>query len=195
MKPPFLTKRRPFPDGWGILLRSLYGILAQITVNSAGWQARTGIPTVAWDIDPSAVEQDYLRVRSENEKNLLPLMLDLTNPSPALGWENKERDSLSQRGPVDAIFALALIHHLAISNNIPLTRLVDFFSGLCRWLVIEWVPKTDSQVQKLLRTRKDIFTKYNIEGFESEFGRRFQILDKVSLNQSDRVLYLLEIKS
>jgi len=154
-----------------------------------------GIPTVAWDIDPSAVEQDYLRVRRENEKNLLPLMLDLTNPSPALGWENKERDSLSQRGPVDAIFALALIHHLAISNNIPLTRLVDFFSGLCRWLVIEWVPKTDSQVQKLLRTRKDIFSKYNIEEFESEFGRRFQILDKVSLNQSDRVLYLLQIKS
>jgi hypothetical protein len=155
----------------------------------------SGIPTVAWDIDPSAVEQDYLRVGRDNEKNLLPLMLDLTNPSPALGWENKERDSLSQRGPVDAIFALALIHHLAISNNIPLTRLVDFFSGLCRWLVIEWVPKTDSQVQKLLRTRKDIFSKYNIEDFESEFGRRFQILDKVSLNQSDRVLYLLEIKS
>ena len=102
-----------------------------------------GIPTVAWDIDPSAVEQNYLRVKDEKEKYLLPLVLDLTNPSPALGWANKERDSLHQRGPVDAIFALALIHHLAISNNVPFQRLADFFSDLGRWLVIEWVPKQD----------------------------------------------------
>ena len=154
----------------------------------------SGIPTIAWDIDPSAVEQNYLRVISEKENNLLPLILDLTNPSPALGWANKERDSLYQRGPVDLIFGLALIHHLAISNNVPLPRLADFFSGLCRWLVIEWVPKTDSQVQKLLHTRKDIFDCYTIEGFEAAFGKWFQIYDKVSLNQSERQLFLLKNK-
>lgn len=153
-----------------------------------------GIPTIAWDIDPSAIEQNYLRVKSEKEKNLLPLILDLTNPSPALGWAHEERDSLHQRGPVDVIFGLALIHHLAISNNVPLPRLADFFSGLCRWLVIEWVPKTDSQVQKLLRTRKDIFDCYTIDGFEAAFGKRFQIYDKVSLNQSERQLFLLKNK-
>ena len=71
----------------------------------------------------------YLRVKSEKEQNLLPLVLDLTNPSPALGWDNAERDSLSQRGPVDAVFALALIHHLAISNNVPLTRAGGFLRG------------------------------------------------------------------
>jgi hypothetical protein len=98
-----------------------------------------GIPTIAWDIDPSAVEQNYVRIKSGKEQNLLPLVLDLTNPSPALGWANEERESLGQRGPVDAVFALALIHHLAISNNVPLPRLADFFAGLCRWLVIEWV--------------------------------------------------------
>lgn len=153
-----------------------------------------GIPTVAWDIDPSAVEQDYLRIRSEKEQSLLPLVLDLTNPSPALGWANEERDSLSQRGPVNMVFALALIHHLAISNNVPLPRLADFFAGLGRWLVIEWVPKTDSQVQKLLRTRKDIFDGYTREGLESAFGTRFHIRESVDVNQSERRMYLLERK-
>jgi hypothetical protein len=154
--------------------------------------SEAGIPTVAWDIDPSAVEQNYLRVKSEKEQTLLPLVLDLTNPSPALGWANAERDSLGQRGPVDAVFALALIHHLAISNNVPLPRLADCFAGLCRWLIIEWVPKSDSQVQKLLRTRKDIFDGYTREGFESAFGARFHVREAVDVNQSERSLYLLE---
>lgn len=154
-----------------------------------------GIPAIAWDIDPSAVEQDVLRVKSEKEKNLLPLVLDLTNPSPALGWDNEERDSLSQRGPVDAVFALALIHHLAISNNVPLTRVADFFAGLCQWLIIEWVPKSDSQVQKLLRTRKDIFDGYTREGFEAAFGTRFHVREAVDVNQSERRMYLFEKKN
>lgn len=154
-----------------------------------------GIPTIAWDIDPSAVEQNYLRVKSEKEQNLLPLVLDLTNPSPALGWANAERDSLGQRGPADAVFALALIHHLAISNNVPLPRLADFFAGLCRWLVIEWVPKSDSQVQKLLRSRKDIFDGYTREGFESAFGARFHVREAVDVKQSERRMYLLERKN
>ena len=74
-----------------------------------------------------------------------------------------------------SVFALALIHHLAISNNVPLARLADFFAELCQWLIIEWVPKSDSQVQKMMRTRKDIFEKYTREGFESAFGTRFHI--------------------
>jgi hypothetical protein len=154
--------------------------------------SESGIQTIAWDIDPSAVEQDYLHIKAEKEQNLLPLVLDLTNPSPALGWANEERDSLGQRGPVDAVFALALIHHLAISNNVPLTRLADFFAGLCQWLVIEWVPKSDSQVQKLLRTRRDIFDGYTREGFESAFGTRFHVREAADVNQSERRMYLLE---
>ncbi len=150
-----------------------------------------GISALAWDIDPSAVEQNYLRLKADKEQNLLPLLLDLTNPSPALGWDNAERDSLAQRGPADAVFALALIHHLAISNNVPLPRLADFFAGLSRWLIIEWVPKSDSQVQKLLRTRKDIFESYTREGFESAFGARFHIREAVDVRESERTMYLL----
>ena len=102
-----------------------------------------GIPTIAFDIDPGAVELNYLSSRKDIEQNILPLLSDLTNPSPAIGWENQERQSLAERGPVDAIFALALIHHLVISNNVPLNRLASFFQHLGRWLVIEFVPKSD----------------------------------------------------
>ena len=154
-----------------------------------------GIPTVAWDIDPSAVEQNYRRIRSAKEQNLLPLVLDLTNPSPALGWANAERDSFGQRGPVDMAFALALIHHLAISNNVPLSRVADFFADNCQRLVIEWVPKSDSQVQKLLRSRKDIFDGYARDGFESAFETRFKIASAVDVPETERRLYLLETRA
>ncbi|MDO9302434.1 MAG: class I SAM-dependent methyltransferase, partial [Anaerolineales bacterium] len=128
--------------------------------------ASSGAFTVSFDIDPAAVEQNYRTVKTKKEQNILPLVLDLTNPSPALGWDNSERDSFGARGPVDMALALAVIHHLAISNNVPLPQLADFFAACCKWLVIEFVPKSDSQVQKLLTSREDIFPSYTREGFE-----------------------------
>jgi len=110
--------------------------------------AESGAFTVSFDIDPAAVEQNYRTAKTKKEQNILPLVLDLTNPSPALGWDNSERDSVGARGPADMILALAVIHHLAISNNVPLPQLANFFVAHCNWLVIEFVPKTDSQVQK-----------------------------------------------
>jgi len=151
-----------------------------------------GVDTVAFDIDPAAVEQNYRQIRAEKEQNLLPLVLDLTNPSPAIGWHNRERDSLVERAPVDVVMALALIHHLAISNNVPLTQLAEFFHELGRWLVIEFVPKSDSQVQKLLISREDIFPEYNRTDFERVFGECFHIREAVAVDESDRYLYLME---
>ena len=148
--------------------------------------------TVSFDIDPAAVEQNYRQVKSAKEENLLPLVLDLTNPSPALGWHNKERDSFTDRAPADMVFALALIHHLAISNNLPLQQLADFFSDTGKWLIIEFVPKSDSQVKKLLQSREDIFDEYTLEDFERVFASRFNIQKKISINESERHLYLME---
>ena len=147
---------------------------------------------VAFDIDPLAVEQNYLQMKEAGEKNILPLILDLTNPSPALGWDNRERDSLAQRGPADLVLALALVHHLAISNNVPLPQIADFFAGIGHWLVIEFIPKSDSQVRKLLRSREDIFSHYTREDFEQSFGRRFKIHASVQIRESERTLYLME---
>ncbi len=148
------------------------------------------IPTIAFDIDPACVELNYREIFQNKEQNLLPLLLDLTNPSPGIGWQNEERNSLIQRGPADMVLALALIHHLAISNNVPLQRIAEFFSKICRWLIIEFVPKTDSQVRKLLMNRKDIFPAYDEEHFENSFKRYFTIEQKVPVNNSERVVYL-----
>jgi hypothetical protein len=153
-----------------------------------------GSYTIAFDIDPAAVEQNYLQVKKNKDTLMLPLVMDFTNPSPSLGWHNQERHSLLERAPADALLALALIHHLAISNNVPLPLLAEYFQSLGKSLVIEWVPKDDSQVQKLLASRQDIFSDYHQESFEAAFGNYFHIKEKVSIQDSPRVLYLLERK-
>ncbi len=150
-----------------------------------------GIPTVSFDIDPSAVEKNYLESVKRGETCTLPLVLDLTNPSPGIGWENRERMSFLERGPADVVFALALIHHLAISNNLPFRKVAHFFSQVCRSLIIEFVPKSDSQVQKLLSSREDIFGEYDQPSFEREFAKFFTILRSEPIADTDRVLYLM----
>lgn len=151
-----------------------------------------GIFTIAFDIDPAAVERNYRIAKSKKEQNIVPLLLDLTNPSPAIGWHNRERDALLGRAPADMVLALALIHHLAISNNVPMRQLSDFFADTGKWLIIEFVPKSDSQVQKLLASRKDIFSSYTIESFEEAFMERFLIHEKAAIKESERFLYLME---
>ena len=151
-----------------------------------------GAYVVSSDIDPTAVEQNYRQMKEEKAQNLLPLLIDLTNPSPSIGWANEERDSFAARGPADLVLALALIHHLAISNNVPLLQVADYFADVGKWLIIEFVPKSDSQVQKLLVSREDIFPNYTREGFESAFEQRFRITEAVNVHESERVLYLME---
>jgi hypothetical protein len=153
-----------------------------------------GALTVAFDIDPAAVEQNYQKVKNNQETRILPLVMDFTNPSPALGWHNHERQSLLERSPADVLMALALIHHLTISNNVPLPMLADYLHHLGHRLIIEWVPKDDSQVQKLLASRKDIFPTYHQAGFEAAFDEFFTISEKIPIQDSSRVLYLMQGK-
>jgi hypothetical protein len=154
--------------------------------------AESGAYVASFDFDPAAVEQNYRAVKADKTRNLLPLLLDLTNPSPALGWANRERASIGQRGPADLALALAVIHHLAISNNVPLPQLAAYFAEMAKWLVIEFVPKSDSQVRKLLASRADIFPNYTFDGFESAFEASFKIREKVAVQESERFLYLME---
>jgi len=153
--------------------------------------ASEGIATVAWDVDIAAVEKAYRYVRKEKTGNLLPLVQDLTNPSPSLGWAASERDSLAARGPADVILALALIHHLAIGNNVPLPWIARNWADLAAWAIVEFVPKEDSQVQRLLRARKDVFPTYDQAGFEGAFGERFEIRRRQKIAGTERTLYLL----
>jgi len=154
--------------------------------------AEKGIRTVSFDIDPACVEMNYRDCVSEGETEILPLLLDLTNPSPAIGWGNEERTGIFERGRADTVLALALVHHLAIANNVPIDRIAGFFGDICSALIIEFVPKSDSQAQRMLSTREDIFSGYSREAFEHEFGKRFRILQAQKITDSERTVYLME---
>jgi ribosomal protein L11 methylase PrmA len=153
---------------------------------------RIGIKTIAFDVDPAAVEEGYLAARQEKARHVLPLVLDIVNPSPALGWANRERLSLAERGPADMALALALVHHLAITHNISFAMMADYFAETCRFLVIEFVPRGDSQVERLLRNRADIFADYTQEKFESVFDQRFKMQERRVIPDTKRTLYLME---
>jgi ribosomal protein L11 methylase PrmA len=156
--------------------------------------SRAGADTVAFDIDPAAVEYNWREARREGGAQPLPLLLDLTNPSPGLGWAGAERASLEQRGPADCVMALALIHHIAISNNVPLANVARYLSRLGRHLIIEFVPKADSQVRRLLASREDIFGNYDQAGFEAAFSTCFNIVRAEPIPGSERTLYLMSGK-
>lgn len=149
---------------------------------------------VSYDIDHTAVDKHYRALRANNIKNILPLLLDLTNPSPAIGFDNNERLTVEVRANWDCVMALALIHHLSISNNLPFEQIAEYFAKLAKFLIIEFVPKDDSQVAKLLLNRKDIFPNYTLEYFEQIFSSRFDLLEKELLADSTRVLYLFKRK-
>ena len=102
--------------------------------------------------------------------------------------------SLIQRGPADTVLALALLHHLAISNNVPLNLIAELLARICNSLIIEFVPKSDAQVQKLLSSREDVFEDYNQQRFEAEFEKYFAIRDHIRIRDSERTLYLMEGK-
>ena len=140
------------------------------------------------------MERAYLDGKKAKQQNFLPLRMDLTNPSPSLGWAHGERDSLAERGPADVVMALALVHHLAISNNVPLPAVADFFRRLGKSLIIEFVPKQDPQVQRLLENRDDIFTNYHQDGFEQAFGEHFSMRESEPVGAEGRVLYLMQAK-
>lgn len=153
--------------------------------------ADKGMDVVSFDADHSCVEKNYAECIEKKRTNVLPILLDLTNPSPAIGWDNRERLSLSERGPADTALALALIHHLAIANNLPMDKIAEFFSKICRRLIIEFVPKTDSQVKRLLISREDIFSCYSQESFEKEFSEFFDICSAEHIDGTDRKLYYM----
>ena len=153
--------------------------------------ADLGREVVAFDIDPGAAERLYARVRADGRSDILPLVMDLANPSPGLGWATAERRSLADRADADTLLALALVHHLAIGRNVPLAEIGGWFARLGRQLVVEWVPREDAMVQRLLATREDVFDDYTIEGFRTSFGQAWSIVEEAPIAGTQRVLFSL----
>ena len=180
-----------------LLERAKPTVLCDIGANSGLFSrlaSDRNIYTIATDNDPMAVEQNYMYSVNQGEKKILPLIIDITNPSSGIGWLNQERTSFLERLNVDTVMALALIHHLVISNNLQLGQIAQMFSSVCKSLIIEFVPKSDSQTQRLLISRKDIFGDYTQEAFEDEFSQYFIIEQSSRIKESDRTLYLMRKK-
>ena len=150
------------------------------------------------DIDNNAVDANYYTIRKNKEEYILPFVLDVLNPSPAIGFNNKERasfiDRISSLAP-DVTLALAVIHHMSLSGNIPFNMSAQFFASFSNYLVIEFPNREDSWVQRLLKSKgtfKDHFDSYNINHFEVEYLKYFTLEDKVAIKNSERVMYLLK---
>lgn len=161
------------------------GVFSQLAVAN-------GFYTIASDMDPYCINNLYLAIKKAGSANLQPLIADLSNPSPAIGVNNAERTQLTERIRSDAGMALALVHHLAIGKNIPFGSIAEFFARVVnKYLIIEFVPKSDEKVQLMLRGKKDIYTSYSEETFAKEFGDRFRLIEKQPVGDSGRVMYLL----
>jgi hypothetical protein len=146
---------------------------------------------VAADGDHVVVEQLYRTLRAEKEARILPLVLDVADPSPGLGWRGRERAALDQRGRPDLVLALALVHHLAITRNVPLAELVDWLAGLGGALVVEFVTPEDAMVERLLAPKREgLHGDYRRDEFERALGDRFSVANTLEVCGGRRVLYL-----
>ena len=149
---------------------------------------------IAVDFDSNCVNELYKKTRKEKVKNINPLVATLNTPSPTIGWANTERSSLTHRLNADLILALALVHHLAISNNVPLLKIAEWFAGMGRYLLIEFVPKEDEKVKQLLLHRTDIFSEYDVANFKKDFGNYYNFIQELKVGDTGRVLFLMERK-
>jgi hypothetical protein len=155
---------------------------------------------IVTDIDSNAVEQNYRRARDEEEENMLTFVSDVLQPAPGIGFNNTERNSLVDRlidyAP-DMTMALALIHHLTLSGNVPFEKSADFFAKFSKNLIIEFPKREDSWVESLLVRKREFinhFDFYNEGEFEKGFSKYFEIVQKEQIAGTQRILYLLKRK-
>ncbi len=151
--------------------------------------AKAGAYTVSADYDPVAIEKSYASIANQR---LLPVVMDLMNPNVGAGWAGIERKSFLERYQSEMVLALALVHHLAIANNLPLEMIARHFAQMGKYLVVEFIPKDDSQVKRLLAQREDIFPDYDQNNFEKVFGGEYKIVGQQAIKGSSRTVYLME---
>jgi hypothetical protein len=146
------------------------------------------------DADPVAVNRNYVACRDEGIADVTPLIVDLTNPSPDVGFANPERPALAQRSKPDLAMALALIHHLAITHNLPFRYVARWLAALCGHLIIEFVPRQDPQVKCLLLNRKETFADYREDQFREAFSKEFVVLQEAPIANTERKLFLMQLR-
>lgn len=154
--------------------------------------AERGIRTISADFDHFSINNLYKKIRQQSISNLHPVVLDLSNPSPAIGVNNEERTSFLQRAQAELVLALALVHHLAIGKNIGFTGMARLFATLGKTLLIEFVPKEDEKVQLMLQQKPDVYDWYTRENFLTAFSGFFTLLEEKPIGSSGRSLLLMK---
>lgn len=146
---------------------------------------------ISVEADPFCVEKLYGERTGTGLSEIVPIVADLTNPSSGLGWNNEERPALLERLNCDMVMALALIHHLCITYNVPLDFVAGLFARLTsRYAIVEYIPKSDGKVKTMLKHRQDIFAKYSENDFRSAFLQYFDLQEEHLCEGSERKLFL-----
>ena len=154
--------------------------------------ARYAETVVAVDFDEGTIDPLYRALRTEGNTKILPLVMDLTDPSPGIGWRNRERKAFYDRGRPDVILMLALLHHIAIAANVPLPEVVDWMASFGSRIVVEFVHTEDVQTQRLLANKPEgMFGDYHVKEFERLLHERFTVEKEEALPGGTRTMYLV----
>jgi hypothetical protein len=152
----------------------------------------TGATVYAFDADHDCVEQLFLDWRAKNIKGGVGV-IDLNNPTPSRGFALQQYRSWLDRCPKpDLLLALALVHHLRITYNIPLQQIAHFFATYTHFLIIEFIPKNDEKVQILLQNKIDVYNDYSLENFKKVFAAFFSVVEEVGIENNDRRIFLMK---
>jgi ribosomal protein L11 methylase PrmA len=143
---------------------------------------------VGFDVDQGALEGAVARADARR-LDFLPLLFDALNPSPNQGWAQRERKGFQERAKADGLLALAFLHHVVIGRNVPLPQAVAWLAALAPSGVVEFVPKPDPMVQRMLAQREDIFPSYHIDAFRHELGRWARVVREDVVSSSGRTLF------
>ncbi|AZQ42742.1 class I SAM-dependent methyltransferase [Nonlabens ponticola] len=152
------------------------------------------------DIDQSAINQCYTQQLKATSKRLIPMVTDLMQPAPSIGWNNKERDSFIKRVQQfkpDVSLALALIHHITLTGNVPFDMSAAFFASMSEYLLIEFPDKEDSWVQYILESKRDarhLFEDYGVSAFAKAYSQQFSIIKEEKIEGTHRTLYMMQRK-
>jgi SAM-dependent methyltransferase len=146
---------------------------------------------VAIDSDHASIERLYFGLKASGSTKVLPLVLDVTDPSPNLGWRGRERRAMLDRGRPDLVLSLALVHHLVITSNIPLEDVIQWFHDLGSEVVVEFPTRDDDMVQRLLRSKDQAYEDYRTEHFESCVTKYFELHRRLVLPSGRRIIYHL----
>jgi len=159
--------------------------------------AKQGAKVIGIDYDPTVIGLAWQRAVGQ-KLDFLPLCVDLTRPTPGVGWQNRESKSFLERAEnkFDCLLMLAVVHHITVSEGIPLQETVELVSKITkRALILEYIDPSDETFQGLTRGREELYKDLTPERFETLFGNRFHVVEKRPTSRPTRIMYLLEKRS